>query len=267
MRYAIAIAIAASMCLCVFAAPTKSSVAARHLVKCDGTGTATAADYVQDGLVAMWDGIENAGWGQHADNPDVFVDLVGSDSIGKYGSSVSSVYPTWFSANALCARPYRNASLSTGLYDSLIGGDVTVELAATRESTGSTVGLPAIAGGNWLAFSGFIGLRLLLYNRGAAQYVDGFPNVGPYSFAVTLAVDGNGVMTIYKNGTFYANVNPGTMSPPSNGGWYIGQNLNLVNNSNYFALLTHSVRIYGRTLTAAEVAANYAVDKERFGLP
>lgn len=23
----------------------------------------TAKDYVQDGLVAMWDGIENAGWG------------------------------------------------------------------------------------------------------------------------------------------------------------------------------------------------------------
>ena len=25
----------------------------------------TARDYVQDGLVAMWDGIENAGWGVH----------------------------------------------------------------------------------------------------------------------------------------------------------------------------------------------------------
>lgn len=259
------IAIAASVCLCAFAAPTKSSVAARHLVKCDGTGNATAADYVQ-GLISMWDGIENVGWGQHADNPDVFVDLVGSDSIGKYGSA-SSAYPTWFSANALCAHPYRNGSQSAALYDAIIGGNVTVEFVATRENTGNTVGMVSIAGGNWMNLAGFIGLRLLVYNRGAAQYVDGLPDVGPYSFAVTLAVDGNGVMTIYKNGTFYANVNPGTMSPPSNGGWYIGQNLNLVNNSNYFALLTHSVRIYGRALTAAEVAANYAIDKERFGLP
>ena len=30
----------------------------------------TARDYVQDELVAMWDGKENAGWGQH--NASVF---------------------------------------------------------------------------------------------------------------------------------------------------------------------------------------------------
>lgn len=29
----------------------------------------------------------------------------------------------------------------------------------------------------------------------------------------------------------------------------------------------HCIRLYSRTLTDAEVAANYAVDKERFGLP
>ena len=30
-----------------------------------GSVVPTARDYVQDGLVAMWDGIENAGWGVH----------------------------------------------------------------------------------------------------------------------------------------------------------------------------------------------------------
>lgn len=40
----------------------------------------TARDYVQDGLVAMWDGIENAGWGVHDDTATVWMDLVGGIS-------------------------------------------------------------------------------------------------------------------------------------------------------------------------------------------
>lgn len=245
-------------------------IAARQIFLGRGGGAKvpTAADYVQDGLISMWDGIENVGWGQHADNPDVFVDLVGSDSIRKYGSSVSSVYPTWFSANALCARPYLNGTKSASLYDALINGNVTVELVATRESTSNnTVGFPAFLPNNWINYAGFIGLRLLVYNRGAAQYVDGFPGAGPYSFVVTMSVNSSGVMSIYRNGNLFTTVNPGTASTPSNGNFTIGQNLNLVNNSNFFALLTHSIRVYGRTLTSAEVSANYAIDKARFNLP
>ncbi len=40
----------------------------------------TAAHYVQDGLVACWDGIENAGAGVHADSLSQWVDLVGGRS-------------------------------------------------------------------------------------------------------------------------------------------------------------------------------------------
>jgi hypothetical protein len=38
----------------------------------------TARDYVQDGLIAMWDGIENAGWGTHDPNATEWKDLMGS---------------------------------------------------------------------------------------------------------------------------------------------------------------------------------------------
>ncbi len=41
----------------------------------------TARSYVQDGLVAMWDGIENAGWGLHDNNATNWVDLVGGANI------------------------------------------------------------------------------------------------------------------------------------------------------------------------------------------
>ena len=37
----------------------------------------TARDYVQSGLVAMWDGIENAGWGTHDPNATTWKNLKG----------------------------------------------------------------------------------------------------------------------------------------------------------------------------------------------
>ena len=40
--------------------------------------TITAKSYVQDGLIAMWDGIENAGWGVHDMNATMWKDLTGN---------------------------------------------------------------------------------------------------------------------------------------------------------------------------------------------
>lgn len=48
----------------------------------------TAKDYIQNGLVAMWDGIENVGWGQHDSNATVWKDLVG-ESDGTLSNDVS----------------------------------------------------------------------------------------------------------------------------------------------------------------------------------
>lgn len=38
----------------------------------------TARDYVQDGLLVLYDGIENVGWGEHDENASAWVDLVGT---------------------------------------------------------------------------------------------------------------------------------------------------------------------------------------------
>ena len=38
----------------------------------------TSASYVQDGLIAQWDGIENAGRGVHDANAATWVDLTGN---------------------------------------------------------------------------------------------------------------------------------------------------------------------------------------------
>ena len=42
---------------------------------------------------------------------------------------------------------------------------------------------------------------------------------------------------------------------------------NMIVGTSGFAMKVHSIRIYSRALTAAEIAANYAIDKARFNLP
>ena len=68
--------ILAVICVAATAAPTHSMVGARHISNVGGT--LSAKSYVQDGLVAMWDGIENAGWGTHDANATTWVDLTGN---------------------------------------------------------------------------------------------------------------------------------------------------------------------------------------------
>ena len=48
----------------------------------------TAKNYVQDGLVAMWDGIENAGWGVHDATATTWVDLVSGLATNKNTNNI-----------------------------------------------------------------------------------------------------------------------------------------------------------------------------------
>ena len=55
----------------------KGSLAAFSIVSSQqDTAKPMAKDYIQDGLAAMWDGIENAGWEQHSDQLEQWNDLI-----------------------------------------------------------------------------------------------------------------------------------------------------------------------------------------------
>ena len=58
--------------------PARSGVGLRHISMSEvgGNESYSAKDYVQDGLVCMWDGIENVDWGVHDPNTTVWVDLM-----------------------------------------------------------------------------------------------------------------------------------------------------------------------------------------------
>ena len=62
-------------------APTKSMIGAKATVTTSNAEMKyTARDYVQEGLVAIWDGIENIGYGLHDSNATVWIDLSGNDN-------------------------------------------------------------------------------------------------------------------------------------------------------------------------------------------
>ena len=54
---------------------TKSMMSAKNAFSNGIAASYTATDYVQDGLIAMWDGIENAGFGIHDSEAAIWKDL------------------------------------------------------------------------------------------------------------------------------------------------------------------------------------------------
>lgn len=50
----------------------------RNAIRVGSGKKISARSYIQDGLFAMWDGIENAGWGVHDANATVWTDLSGN---------------------------------------------------------------------------------------------------------------------------------------------------------------------------------------------
>lgn len=57
--------------------PVASSVGGKHIsFNMSESEEYSASSYVQDGLVAIWDGLENAGWESHVDHTNEWADLI-----------------------------------------------------------------------------------------------------------------------------------------------------------------------------------------------
>jgi len=229
-----------------------------------GAKALTAKDYVQTGLVAMWDGIENAGWGTHDGSATVWKDLSGNgwDLIAHKG--MSNVLPTF---EAQYAKLDKNCFY---VYDGAIGSGSGSKIPAAKQlefvvktiSTGDNC-VCEFKNSN-IAVWGWYG-KACPVKPGYGKWIQGFDeiatSVNGYSFDISeinnikpylhglLALDVvnvQGFGSMNKNGLGF----DGWYDTPSHA--YIGE--------------IYCVRLYSRALTAAEVAANYAVDAARFNL-
>ena len=76
MKNVCSLIVAFVVCAC-FSSPVKSNIGAKGIEYIEEkTSIPTAADYIQDGIVCMYDGIENAGWGIHGQNETKWLDLI-----------------------------------------------------------------------------------------------------------------------------------------------------------------------------------------------
>ena len=240
-------------------------IAARNALLMGGSSTPTARDYVQDGLVAMWDGIENAGWNQHDASATTWTDLVGGVvaqlTRGHGGSSRNPdmqwgdnalIYPSTLS----CAE-FNLASL---------GDSATIEVAYSDFQKISLYFALFDTFDDQLNFfksSGDLGdnLRCAVYGvrtgviAGSSSILSANGESGSVAMFFSPGVAGlqSGALRVTSAIVAY---NPAAKK------WGIGGPYS----SNFWTGKIHSFRLYSRALTAAEVAANCAIDAARFGL-
>lgn len=226
----------------------------------------TAKDYVQDGLVAMWDGIENAGWGVHDANATVWKDLIGNLD----ATAINS--PVFGDNHTDTSNGYW--SLPSSVREIIEMQSLTAEVAFQPSTSGATIANQGIVGmGNnrslWLFFGNppLSGTTLNWQVRKSpsirAWYNSGVFGTDAHSCSV---VANNSVCNTYLDSalcTITPDVAAG--SATSTDKFYIGMMSENVDWHTFHGRI-HSVRLYSRALTVEEIAHNYEIDKARFGL-
>lgn len=212
----------------------------------------SAKSYVQDGLIAMWDGIENAGWGVHDDAATTWVDLIDGRILTlTEGITIDS------DAIGFSLKESAYSSDSMGLTTSnVIHGEICIDMP--RPTVNNLYAQFASSNSRIFAnsydFRGGISLATVVAGHGA--WPSGKHTMSAHWPSNTLHID-----SIQRDAV-------STLDS-----WVVGFESTIIGDvirdgrNRGFKGSIHSIRIYNRQLTAAEIAANYAVDKERFGLP
>lgn len=235
---------------------------AAHCSMMGGKKAPTAKDYVQSGLVAMWDGIENAGWGTHNPSATVWKDLIGNRD-WTLGTSTSYEW----TANSFDAKD-QNAATQDFIDGLLVS---TVEVAAKIKA------VPAAGTGNFAyiivgrdtspihSYYGLLMRSATAALMACRNYWDGkataYKDVAtsmsfPHYINTNAQAYFNGVAaTANANNSFdYNATTRGTVAR-------IGGIASAA-----LPIEVYNLRLYSGVLSASEIAANYNIDKLRFGL-
>ena len=218
--------------------------------------TPTAASYVQDGLIAMWDGIENAGWGTHDDYATTWKDLIGSnDAAVKAGGSFGT-------SSLICD------GTGIGAQDgSSIDSFRTMEVCL--KDTGALACFVAVvSSGNG---NGVLIVKAnLSFGFGYYSGTFFYPPTQAISSGATISGLWDANPASNKENVAYVNGAQITRSQTEIGpGFGSGTKVTFGARQDAARPFTgdiYCVRLYSRALTAAEIAANYAVDAQRFNL-
>lgn len=250
----------------IFGYPVRSTIGGKYISfsGAEGNATYTAADYVQDGLVALWDGIENAGRGV-SDSGLRCEELTGNNGSVLFNGDVIRI-DNGFDINSHGLTSGYGYGIGNPLRSGDVSGVSTIQICFEYPAKYN----------NWqgvfrynVSDIGVNGSFKYLYHkngnaRSAAKCGDTF-NTGEKTTVTMIFTVREATPTVYIGGTQLSNVG-------SNGNYTGAAYDKVLIGAGYDSpwkpckMIFHSARVYNRALTAAEIAANYEIDKARFGL-
>ena len=221
--------------------------------------------YITDGLVAMWDGEWNVGGGNSYDpSATTWKDISGN------GHDVSVTSFSWGDDHSLEIPIGGGTVVPSGMLPNV--SVATIEICGYNHSTGDNVN-PAVRLDSTVAFGILGGHRYSTVGTGKARFgfvcsnqVTGFISTdetdysAEFKFSASMIYD---TVTKSNNQIYYGGEFASRFVYANETG--LTGNLRVWFNSN-FPTGIKSIRVYNRSLSPDEIAANYAVDARRFGL-
>ena len=231
-----------------------------------GADVAGAASYVRSGLLAQWDGAENAGYGLHEVSSDAPVELA-SGYADEITHNATNRIPADGKAFVLGSGFIKFQSQE--IIDALNDGHATVEMVIAPNGNYRRNGGFVAFGNNtrafWLYQQGTWILRSVSYHAASSGSSDNgvfkdieFNEPGTNSLSFLLS---DGATATYNTNGFSCGFFPRSNVDTLNSDCFVGllANYNTKPNAKVF-----SVRVYDRLLTAEELENNQLVDRLRF---
>jgi hypothetical protein len=237
----------------------------------------SAKNYIQNGLVAMWDGIENIGWKQHSDSASTWVNLMGNSNY-----DFTLLNASWASDGLITNQNYDRAAESTSsiAYTSNLTTEIVFEIYAVPSVVRQVffkLGDTLKSGSSdrimrCLAFQTATPIGWQFKNN-SVMTNSGYntpPINTPLSIATVYAVPSGSTSNRLSQNPTRILINNQALSLT----WYVngfassftGMTISAISISNGFYGKVHAIRIYDRQLSDTELNKNYLIDKQRFGI-
>ena len=227
--------------------------------KADGVA---ASSYVQNGLVACWDGIENAGAGVHNPAATVWKDIVGGYEFALTGVTVDADRMTF--AGDATSYGILSAAGTTATFGVAMNG--TLEIVYVSRNGASNQMLLQTPSSVGTAFGFFKnGNDYCIYPYSGSGGPPAFPfDSGSVTNSVSVRFTSGAPVSAMANGT-------DVPSQGRKGAWTTTGEVTTLgtrtSKANYhFPGSIYCIRLYNRKLTNSEIAANHAIDQLRFML-
>ena len=224
--------------------------------------TLSTSDYIQNGLIACWDGIENAGAGIHDGNATVWKDVVGGRKFTLHNVIVSTDRMTFNGE----ATSYGNLSATDTTATFVAAKNGTMEIVyASRDGTVSQILLQS-SSSSGLSFASWVSsgyYYIIPFCGSAAQPIFDFSS-GTATNSVSVRYSDGKPVSALANGYSLSTTNNNYYGTTGNE-TIIGTRTS--KKTPHFPGSIYCIRLYSRQLSSEEVTANVAIDRIRFEGP